>query len=291
MGRLAYLANSLARTFDRKRAKCPNCGSATSDLVARKYLVTALRRCRSCALMFRTPTDPANLNEAFYEESYSQGFTTDLPDDRALQRLVSTNFASSEKDYSAYIAVLSSLGIGSGARLFDFGCSWGYGSYQLAQAGLFVTAFEIAPTRSRYAREKLGVNVLDQIETAALDQHRGQYDCFFSSHVIEHVPVPHEVFTLAQVLLREGGLFVSFTPNGSEASRRHNTTWSKAWGEVHPHFIDDIFLDTHFGASPRVFGSSPISRARLPAAPESLRLDDLSRGELFFAARKVGPAW
>jgi hypothetical protein len=41
-----------------------------------------------------------------------------------------------------------------------------------------------------------------------------------------------------QVLFRPGGLFVSFMPNGKEAHRAVS-----AWGEAHPQFIDDVFLD------------------------------------------------
>jgi cyclopropane fatty-acyl-phospholipid synthase-like methyltransferase len=54
--------------------------------------------------------------------------------------------------------VLRQLGMHYGASIFDYGCSWGYGSYPLAMEGLKVTSFEVAQSRSQYAIEKLAVD-------------------------------------------------------------------------------------------------------------------------------------
>src|SRR5687768_14606475 len=96
--------------------------------VDRKYLVTTLRRCRRCQLLFRAPTSTHEEQEAFYQEEYQQGFTTDLPDERTLSAYLTSEFRGGEKDYTAYLRVLDALGVLPGQRLFDFGCSWGYGS-------------------------------------------------------------------------------------------------------------------------------------------------------------------
>src|SRR2546422_477816 len=80
-------------------------------------------------------TTSAQENEAFYQADSEQGFTTDMPSEQELAALKASQFANHEKNYTDYIAVLGALGIGIGAKVFDFGCSWGYGSYQLAQAG------------------------------------------------------------------------------------------------------------------------------------------------------------
>jgi hypothetical protein len=117
------------------------------------------------------------------------------------------------------------------------------------------------------------------------------FDCFFSAHVLEHVPSPAQSFNYAMLLLKRDGLFVSFTPNGSENYRAVYAAWSKIWGEVHPNFIDDKFLDISFRLSPRTIGSSPVSYASLPEKAELTLLDQLRRGELFFAARKTGDTW
>jgi SAM-dependent methyltransferase len=256
----------------------------------RKYIVTQLRRCPSCKLLFRTPTDKPFHNQSFYEREYVQGFTTDLPSDAELSSLTSSNFKGTEKDYSYYIDILRQLGLMPGSKIFDFGCSWGYGSAQLAQAGFHVLAFELAEPRRRFASQKLRVSVVDDMQSAMLD-YESKFDCFFSAHVLEHVPSPSSVLEYARKLLSSNGLFVSFTPNGSEAHRHCSKGWSKMWGEVHPNFIDDVFLDSSFNGSPRVVGSSPLKRVLLPQTPELVRLDELAGDELFFAAQKTGNHW
>jgi len=264
-------------------------------VVDRKVVVTQLRRCSCCKLLFRTPTDDPNTNESFYENEYTQGFTTTLPSDAELAELKQSKFSGTMRDYSYYIGVLTQLGLNPGSRIFDYGCSWGYGSYQLAQAGFDVMSFEVASSRRRYAKEKLGVRMADDMDRAS-SEFAGQFDCFFSAHVIEHVPCPAKALDYAMKLLKIGGIFVSFTPNGSQARRsiessRWHNRWHKEWGEVHPQFIDDIFLDTSFSRSPRAVGTSPVTGASLTEESVLTRLDNLEGGELFFAARKIGEVW
>jgi SAM-dependent methyltransferase len=286
MRKLVYLGRCFRAQFQRARFVCPNCGGADNTVVSRKLLLTSLRRCATCNLLFRTPTDDPSCNLNYYEQEYSQGFTTDMPSDDALASLVANNF-DGEKSWAYYNNVLKRLGLKKGARIFDFGCSWGYGSYQMVKAGYYVLAFEIAPTRRKYAEEKLSVPTVADMEEAVRDPKLvGTFDCFFSSHVLEHVPSPSKVFRFADALLRSGGLFVSFTPNGSEPAKRRFPEWEKWWGEVHPNFIDDRFLDHSFHHLPRVVGSSPVGQIEFPSRAEMHHLNQLSGAELFFSARK-----
>jgi 2-polyprenyl-3-methyl-5-hydroxy-6-metoxy-1,4-benzoquinol methylase len=287
MGKLAYLRRSIAGQFVRRRFHCPSCGCSNNTVVSRKYVITQLRRCANCELLFRTPTDDPSRNLDYYEDEYSQGFTTDLPTDESLTELIKNDFAGSEKSWAYYNDVLRRLGLDAGARIFDFGCSWGYGSYQMARAGYSVLAFEIAPTRRRYAEQKLRVITVADMEKGVNDPNlAGTFDCFFCAHVLEHIPSPAAVFRVACALLRPGGVFVSFTPNGSQQARAFFPEWEKWWGEVHPNFIDDSFLDRAFDGSPRVIGSSPVGAIDFPSKDILGRLDDLSGEELFFAARR-----
>jgi hypothetical protein len=111
MSKLVYLQRSISRQFAKSRFLCPNCGGNKSDIIERKFLVTQLRRCADCKLMFRTPTDDPATNASFYESEYTQGFTTDMPSDAELARLKGSSFAGTEKDYAYYIDVLRQLGI------------------------------------------------------------------------------------------------------------------------------------------------------------------------------------
>jgi 2-polyprenyl-3-methyl-5-hydroxy-6-metoxy-1,4-benzoquinol methylase len=291
--KLRYLARSVLYFTTADRFNCPNCGSPSRTVVHKKYIVTKLCRCIQCNLLFRVPTDNPNRNKIFYETQYNQGFTTTLPSTQDLLNFKSISFAGTDKDFFGYIKILRSLGITPDSRVFDFGCSWGYGSYQLGKAGFDVTAFEVAVTRGQYAERELGVRLVNDMEQVIIDPaHHQSYDCFFSAHVLEHIPAPQCAFRYAHQLLKMGGIFVSFTPNGSVACQKAEpSSWGKLWGEVHPNFIDDLFLDQSFGNSPRIFGSTPIESARLPARVEARRVNQLSGTELFFAARKAGNVW
>lgn len=286
MGKLNYLKKCIRAQFDQDRFLCPNCGGSLSDVISRKYLLTTLRRCSNCEMQFRAPTDDQASNRSFYEHEYCAGFTTDMPSDADLLNLISNDFAG-EKNWTYYNGVLDRLGLGRGARIFDFGCSWGYGSFQMKKAGYSVFAFEIAPTRRRYAEDKLFIRtVADMCQAIADPSLVGTFDCFFSSHVLEHVPSPSRVFGFAEVLLKRGGIFLSFTPNGSEAARRNHSKWDRWWGEVHPNLIDDRFLDRAFRHWPRVAGSSSVGEIEFPSKPVMRCFDQLGGPELFFAARK-----
>lgn len=286
MAKVGYFARSCINRFRKSLMVCPNCGCEQAMMEARKYLVTELRRCLECRLLYRIPTDSPERNQRFYNGSYRSGFTTDLPDRHALEELKRLNFKSGPKDYTTYISVLKSIGVETPQRLFDFGCSWGYGTYQLQRCGLEVVASEISVPRRSFARENLNVRLFDELDT--LDQNHPlsrSFDCFFSAHVLEHVPSPSDVITHADQLLRPGGVFVAFVPNGSDAHRRRNPNWNKLWGEPHPNVVDDGFLRRSFERWPRLLASSPyrLESIRRPDRGEVV-VDDLSGPELLFVA-------
>jgi len=265
VGTYRYLIASLLKAPGRRHYTCPNCGAAGAAVVRRKYLVTQLRRCAGCGLLFRTPTDSAADNEIFYNRFYRQGTTTDTPAEDELAAQIESGFSGFQYSYERHIRLLRGCGVGPGARVFDFGCSWGYGPFQLARHGYKVTAFEIGRGRADFARHRLGVDVIGSRE-ALLDfaeLHAGAFDAFFSSHVLEHVPQPGEAIAIAERLLRPGGLFISLTPNGSAAAQRAQPNWEKWWGEVHPNFIDDVYLNTALARWPRTLFASPLSDADL----------------------------
>ena len=150
----SYLLLSAKKSLLGQGFACPSCGARDAKVVDRKWLVTSLRRCGSCRLLYRTPTTSEEENERIYQTTYREGFTTDLPSDAELKQLIETEFAASEKNYRPYIDVLEALGAASGSRLFDFGCSWGYGSWQLARHGYQTAAYEISKPRAQFAARK-----------------------------------------------------------------------------------------------------------------------------------------
>jgi 2-polyprenyl-3-methyl-5-hydroxy-6-metoxy-1,4-benzoquinol methylase len=238
---------------------CPSCGCQQSAVVDRKWLVTTLRRCEGCRLLFRAPTIPVEKAKKTYQIEYEEGFTTDCPDENTLAELKSHSFRGSDRDYGKYLRVLDGLNIDRKSRVYDFGCSWGYGSYQLAAAGFGVDAFEISAPRARYANEKLGVNLVTPDLAPS-----GCYDVFFSAHVIEHVPSVSDLFNQAFRVLKPGGLMVTFTPNGGDVFRSADyNSWHRMWGYVHPQLIDEEYLTRRFPHGSLFIGPSDVSVERL----------------------------
>ena len=255
--KLNYLARSVAKTPFAANSVCLNCGCGSGYVLDRKYAVTRLVRCDGCALLFRAPTDSEAFSRKFYNFSYVEGTTTQYPALEDLRQQKIEKFNGTEQDYEGFIAFLEHHGIRPPARLLDFGCSWGYGSYQFSTAGFDTSSFEIAEDRRKYGMANLGVRHIDDMfEVGPQHPLAGTFDCFFSAHVLEHVPSPSKVIELAWHCLKDGGAFVAFTPNGCDAFRKYNPrSWSNMWGEVHPNYLDDVFYEIHFANSRKLIAA------------------------------------
>lgn len=249
-----YLFRSAYHFVLRQGLACPSCGGTESrnKVIDRKYAVTQLRRCYRCGLMYRTPTIAADTMQKYYQRDYAQGFTTEIPNREQLARLLASGFRGTEKDFTPRIAILNALGVKPGMRILDFGCSWGFGSWQFQKAGYQVVAFEISSPRCQFARESLGLQA-----HSSLDDIAGTFDVVFSSHVLEHVPNPRAAILAQFERLRPGGVLIAFVPNGSLHYRAVNPlAWHRSWGLVHPHLIDEEFLAGLFNKEESLFISS-----------------------------------
>ena len=261
--KITYLSSSLSKLFRGKWYICPSCGSSNSEIVDRKYVVTTLRRCEGCSLLYRAPTTTMAEFDKFYQQEYSEGFTTALPLDEELAQLKSNNFYNSGKDYSLYVEILNSLGCNSGDAVLDYGCSWGYGSWQFANAGFDVAGFEVSRERCNFAREKLGVDA--HSDATAFNKYP-KFKVVFSSHVLEHIPDISSAIQTARSLIAPGGYLLAFTPNGSEAYRAiAGAQWSGIWGFVHPLFVDSEFYKSEFDQDEYLIDSSSYELDRIKA--------------------------
>jgi 2-polyprenyl-3-methyl-5-hydroxy-6-metoxy-1,4-benzoquinol methylase len=283
MSKIGYLLWAFRKSLHRGKdeAACPACGETKTRLVRRKWGVTALRECPACLLRFRTPKDdPASVEKFYVDEQYKQGFTTDLPSGDELKAMMEKRFAGTEKDFSAKIDILRAAGLRPGARVVDFGGSWGYASWQFQQAGFEVFTYEVGRERAHYAKEKLGCTVIEDLRP--LD---GTIDCFFSSHVIEHLPNPNILFDEAEKLLAPGGMMVCCCPNGAEERQRSEgiKPYDQNWGKVHPLMVTPGFMKNE--ARKRGFASCNVySSPADPVEVEARRDGVLSRSELLAIA-------
>jgi len=280
MRSLTYLGISLQKTVLGQGRPCPSCGCGDhNEIIDRKWAITTLRRCARCRLLFRVPTTTDAENKKIYQAQYQEGSTTELPEAGTLQQWMATRFRGSPHDHSSYLAVLRAVGVTAGARVYDFGCSWGYGAFQLKAEGFAVEGYEIAETRARFAAEKLGV----QLRSPA-DVTDSYYDVFFSAHVMEHVPSVRAILALADRVLRPGGLFVAFTPNGStERRRRDPAGWHQQWGFVHPQLLDREWIEQLGQSSLILADTSPYDLQTLGAGRSPGKFEG---GELLVIIRK-----
>jgi 2-polyprenyl-3-methyl-5-hydroxy-6-metoxy-1,4-benzoquinol methylase len=268
INRAKYYAASVAKWPSGRYFNCPNCGSKPAETVDRKYLVTSLARCPDCEILFRQPTDTKEELATFYSDDYTTG-VTDTPKDWSPASW-GPEALRNYRDFSEYLRVLKAAGCGPGAKLFDYGCSWGYGAGQYKAAGMDVSGYEISPVNRRFAREVIGINMVDDFEAYARELAAPEYDVFISSHVLEHLPEVTPVLQLAERLVKPGGLMIFFVPNGSESFMRANRArWRRLWGEVHPLFLTDKFFRKAI-RHPMLLAASPVSAdaiARFVAEP------------------------
>lgn len=284
---LKYLMSSFAGRFDRSRLVCPDCGCSEYREISRKKLVTRLVECSARRLRFRIPQDPPAHYFDLYQSSYSSTMATECPSREQLDEMLRTSFTKTEKNFSHKVAILKALGLSAGSSVVDYGASWGYGVWQFQQAGFDACGYEISRPRAAYARNELKVSVVDDHTQLPSES----FDCMFSSHVLEHVPAPREAFQLASRILRPGGLFVAFTPNGSEACRQaHQAEFDHSWGRLHPLYINAEYLQQHFQDVPWLLTSSgygqPYDLGVLSSwNNESQQVHDVSGRELLMVIR------
>lgn len=243
--KLKYLTGSVYKEVTGWKSVCPYCksGVAAGNIVDKKYMFTKLVECPKCSILVRVPTDKVQESNTFYQEDYSQEYSTDCPSDEDLKTLIRNNFVGTDRDYTRYINFFRFLGIPNSARILDFGCSWGYGLYQFRSAGYNAEGFEVSLPRARYGKEKMSLPIYSTVKDLI-----GKYDVIFSSHVLEHLPDFDEINALYTNQLSENGKFVAVTPNGSKDFQDADyVAFHQMWGKVHPVLLTDRFVKANFG--------------------------------------------
>ena len=228
--KLPFLRRMVRHRLSGRRAICPYCGGARLRRVARKRLVLEVYECSACLLMFRWPMETEEEFRRFYQAEYCEGAITDLPTPERLAEMSGANFSGTPLDLSAKIRLLRALE--PAGRVLDFGCSWGYGVFQLLQAGYQASGFEISHPRAEFARRWVPAPILE--DPADLSRvPEASFDILFSNHVVEHLRGLRQAFDLFARLLRSGGLLFCVLPNfsGREARNGRFLNWI---GEAHP---------------------------------------------------------
>jgi len=267
LSRLSFLTRILLNY--RSDKDCPYCASPDTQLKQRKLYLLELRTCTFCGLMYRWPKSTPDFAERYYQSRYKESsLTTEVPAQAQLDRLLAANFSGSPKDFSRPIALLKEF-LPTG-RVLDFGASWGYGTYQLKQAGYDAFGFEISRPRAAYGREHLDVQILDCLDDLRhIPSH--SIDAIFANHVLEHLLSLREPFALFARILKPGGVALIAVPNaGGELARSLGTRWRTLINEKHTLALDARFFErnlTAYGFNVRTF-ADPYTVADLRHAIE-----------------------
>lgn len=231
MARLSFALRMVKQRWSGHSALCPYCDSRFADRLQRKWLLIEARRCSYCGLIFRWPTDPAECNRKFYEDSYEGQQATDVPDAAAAAAMASSSFSGTSWYRGDRICFIErTLGGAGGRTLLDFGCSWGYATQQYKAAGWSAHGFEIDRRRAEFGRKALGLDIKSDLE-----KYRGrQFDVIIADHSLEHVPKVGDTLDAWTKLAAPDAALVVFVPNGScRDARRLGVGWGPFIGESH----------------------------------------------------------
>jgi 2-polyprenyl-3-methyl-5-hydroxy-6-metoxy-1,4-benzoquinol methylase len=253
-----YVRRILYHRWHRQPRVCPYCGpSSLVRLVRRKKLIVEILQCQTCQLWFRWPADTPHEQDTYYQKDFAgDAPQVVLPGSDELSALKSASFSGSPLDINNKVRVLQALR--PGGRVLDFGCSWGYGIYQLQQHGFDVVGFEISRPRAEYGRAKLGQNIIDNFEELSRVPE-GSFDTIFSNHVVEHLPDIGRTFATLTRLLNENGFVFHVLPNFMGRNARSGD-WIKWIGEDHPIAPAMPFFEfaiPRAGLTKPIFGSNP----------------------------------
>jgi 2-polyprenyl-3-methyl-5-hydroxy-6-metoxy-1,4-benzoquinol methylase len=285
--KIKYLIDSVLASG--QKYQCTYCKSEDCKEIDRKYLVTKLMECQNCHLYFRYPVDKKEENADFYQTEYQESdeLTTHLPDPSLLEKIKMDRFTYGNKNADRFLNLFARLFPDEKSlRIIDYGSSWGYTSYQFKQAGHQVQGYEISKPRANYGIKNLEVDICLDEKMLRKENH-----IFFSYHVIEHHPDIASMVSLAKSLLKDGGYFIAFSPNGSPPFRHKNEEiFHRFWGKVHPNFMNADFYKHIFRDQPYYITSNPVIYENIhPLQMQQSVIDDLSGEELLVIAKFVKP--
>ena len=117
-------------------------------------------------------------------------------------------------------------------RMLDLGCWVGFLLAEARLRGWEVTGVEPSTFASAYARERLGLPVI-QADLFTADLPAGSFDAVVLGDVIEHLPDPAAALERIAGLLAPGGvLFLALPDAGSTLARRMGRRW---WSVIPTH--------------------------------------------------------
>lgn len=195
--------------------------------------------CRVCGFVHALPLPtPQSLTEAYRENYYTTEkptFLTRSAEDQAWAELA-------QKDR---LAIFESLLENDRRRILDIGCGPGFFLQTAKSRGW--TAKGIEPSRQAAAHaQSLGLDIVEGFFDAVTAPCLGRFDVVHLNNVLEHLPDPIGVLTLARSLIAEGGLLCINVPNDFSPLQKAGAAAvdSGPWWVAPPHHLNYFSFDS-----------------------------------------------
>ncbi len=224
--------------FFKKNGFCPYCGSASHDLIFKKFAVVDICRCRNCALLW---TNPIFKFPRAYDLLYTENdLVTNIPDNKRLKQLIQDDFRNTEKDYYGVFRYF--IDRHAIKRALEFGCSWGYFLKQLSRQGVEAVGVEISDKRREFGRNVLGLRIESDLKGLCGDNE--SFDAIFCIHVLEHLSDISAIFKSFRSLLKPGGVLFLEVPDMAPEKMAPGFKWM---GAMHPLGFTAEFFKRNLG--------------------------------------------
>ena len=184
---------------------CPACNSSVNSAAyiyhnSSQTEEAHILRCPNCTAMFMRPVLIPEL----------EGRQMDSLDDAEMYGSQLMKTLHEQLYLKKEIRLIQKAGHAGGA-LLDVGCGAGWMSNIWAQNGFQVTGLEPSPARCNLAREKYGLNIVNEyVENTEFDKF---FDISILRHVIEHIQEPGSVLRKIHGSLKEEGVVMVIVPN------------------------------------------------------------------------------
>jgi 2-polyprenyl-3-methyl-5-hydroxy-6-metoxy-1,4-benzoquinol methylase len=175
--------------------------------------------CQSCQLIYQSPRP--KYDDSFVYDAYEFYADDDVKFDASGESFM----GQTKEDYEREVAELLKYDTIRSAVL-DVGCATGDFLSVAQNHYQSIHGLDVSSRMAAVVKRRLGTDIslcsFDQLQT---DQ---QYSCIRISHVIEHIPNPHDWLRKAKTMTMEGGIVVINVPNMFSADRRFKLALKKA---------------------------------------------------------------
>ncbi|HNQ69161.1 MAG TPA: class I SAM-dependent methyltransferase [Bacteroidales bacterium] len=187
---------------------CPYCNSSKSKIYERfgSELQFTYVKCSDCGLIYQTPRP--KYDDIFLLQAYEEYFYYD------------ENFKYSDENFKLWDKELHEILKYDKRKtaILDIGSCMGDFLKVAQQYYPKCTGVEIAENMAKYTEKELKINVF--VGSYVDINFKEKYSCIHMSHVIEHIPNPHEWLLKTKELLDDNGVLVMSVPNMKSLDRR-----------------------------------------------------------------------